>query len=213
MNEELIRQVLEKYFSDFKDYHLLILIGFTVIIALIQIIQSILINRKIERFKSVLKKSEIKYSKYNQLQIEALSKVYQLLVEFLSHTFTIKNKINSASPELITSITKNWLNSYGSVYSTFSKNKYILPISTKRVFTSIINDLQDMSKYIGSEKNLSTMHHTWENGEVEFMGDNQDLEQLYDELNKYDKEGIINKTIEKIENIKKEIENYFEKIE
>lgn len=57
MNEELIRQVLEKYFSDFKEYHLLILVGFTVIIALIQIIQSIWVSRKIERFKSNLKKN------------------------------------------------------------------------------------------------------------------------------------------------------------
>lgn len=213
MNEELIRQVLEKYFSDFKEYHLLILVGFTVIIALIQIIQSIWVSRKIERFKSNLKKTEIKYSKYNQLQIEALSKAYELLTEFLSHTFIIKNKINSASPELITSISNKWLNSYGNVYVTFSKNKYILPISIKKVFSSIIIDLQDMSKYVGSEKNMSTMHHTWENGEVEFIGDNQDLEQLYDELNKYDKKGIINKTIENIKSIKKEIENYFEKIE
>lgn len=213
MKEELIRQVLEKYFSDFKEYHLLILIGFTVIIVLIQTIQSIWVSRKIERFKSDMKKSEIKYSRYNQLQIEALSKAFELLTEFLGHTFSIKDKISSASPELITSISKKWLNSYGNVYSTFSKNKYILPVSTKKVFSSISKDLQEMSKYIGSEKILSTMHYTWENGEVEFMGDNQDLEQLYDELNRYDKEGVINKTIEKIEIIKKEIENYFEKIE
>jgi hypothetical protein len=191
----------------------LILIGFTVIIALIQIIQSILVSIKIERFKSILKKSELKYSKYNQLQIEALSEIYELLTEFLNHTFTIKNKINSASPELITSISKKWLNSYGIIYTTFSKNKYILPISTKNVFSSIIKDLQDMSKYVGSEKNKSAMYHTWKNGEVEFMGDNQDLKKLYDELNKYDKEGVINNTIEKIKIIKKEIENYFEKIE
>lgn len=67
MNEDLIKQVLEKYFSDFKEYHLLILVGFTVIIALILIIQSIWISRKIERFKSVLKKSEIKFSKFSQM--------------------------------------------------------------------------------------------------------------------------------------------------
>ena len=104
MNEELIRQVLEKYFSDFKEYDLLILVGFSVIIILIQTIQSILVSRKIERFKSGLKKTEIKFSKYNQLQIEALSKAYELLTEFLGYTFAIKNTINSASPELIKSI-------------------------------------------------------------------------------------------------------------
>lgn len=57
------------------------------------------------------------------------------------------------------------------------------------------------------------MYHTWENGEVEFMGDNQDLSQLQDELSKYNNEGIIAKTIENIKSIQNEIENYFEKIE
>ncbi|UBM61325.1 hypothetical protein LA303_07795 [Candidatus Sulfidibacterium hydrothermale] len=211
--DELIKQALEKYFSDFKEYNLLILIGFTIVIAIIQIIQSMWVSKKIEKFKNELKKSEIKYSKYNQLQIEALSEAYELLTDFLSQTFTIKNKINSSSPEIITSISKRWLNSYGNVYTIFSKKKYILPHSIKKEFSLIVKDLHDMRKYIESEKNLSAMHHTWQNGEVEFMGDNQDLKQLKDELNKYDKRGIINKTIENIKSIKNEIENYFDKIE
>ena len=37
----LIKEALDEYFSDFKKYHLIILIAFTVIIALIQVIQSI----------------------------------------------------------------------------------------------------------------------------------------------------------------------------
>ncbi|MCW5914910.1 MAG: hypothetical protein KIT66_09905 [Chitinophagaceae bacterium] len=213
MNEELIRQVLEKYFSDLKEYHLLILVGFTVIIVLIQTIQSIWVSRKIERFKSGLKKTEIKFSKYNHLQIEALSIVYELLTEFSGHTFALKNSINSASPELTKSISLKWLNCYGNVYSVFLKKKYILPISIKEVFSLVIKDLHNMRQYVATIKNRCSMYHTWENGEVEFMGDNQDLSQLQDELSKYNNEGIIAKTIENIKSIQNEIENYFEKIE
>lgn len=59
--KELIVQVLNDYFSDFKKYHLIVLIIFTVIITLVQIIQSIWVASKIEKFKAVLKKSEIKF--------------------------------------------------------------------------------------------------------------------------------------------------------
>lgn len=213
MKEELIRQVLEKYFSDFKEYHLLILIGFTVIIVLIQTIQSIWVSRKIERFKSDLKKTEIEFSKYNQLQIDALSKAYELLTVFLGHTFIIKNSINSTSPEIIKSTSVKWLNSYENVYSAFSNKKYILPISIKEVFSLIIKDLHNMRQYVTIIKNRSSMYHTWETGEIEFMGDDECLNKLHNELSKYDNEGIITKTIENIKNIQKEIEKYFEKIE
>ncbi|CAA0190002.1 conserved hypothetical protein [Tenacibaculum maritimum] len=95
--EDLIKQVLDTYFSDFKEYHLYILIGFTIAIGLIQIIQSMWVNKKMERFKNDLKKSEIKFSKYNQLQIESLSKIYQLLTSFLESTKIIENDISTSS--------------------------------------------------------------------------------------------------------------------
>ena len=62
--DELIKEALENYFSDFKEYHLIILISFTIVIALIQIIQSIIVTRKIERFKNDLKKRIDETSKY-----------------------------------------------------------------------------------------------------------------------------------------------------
>ncbi len=80
--DELIKQVLDNYFSDFKDYHLLILILFTITIALIQISQSVYVTIKIEKFKNELKKSEIKFSRYNELQVTALRKIFHLLTAF-----------------------------------------------------------------------------------------------------------------------------------
>ncbi len=71
-NNELIKEVLVEYFSDFKDYHLIILCAFTLIIALIQIAQAIWVSKKIESFKNELKKSEIKFSRYNEIQIKIL---------------------------------------------------------------------------------------------------------------------------------------------
>jgi len=213
MNEELVRQVLEKYFSNFKEYHLLILIGFTVIIALIQIIQSIWVSRKIEHFKSTLKKSEIKYSKYNQLQVEALSKIYQLLTDFSEQTLIIIKEINLASPERTNNTTKKWLILYKTVYFTFSKEKYILPKRIKEKYCSIFSQLENMAEYIASEKDMSEMFYTRDDGEVEFMGDETDRITHYDKLIKCKKDGIFSQTIDNITELRKEIELYFENIE
>lgn len=54
-NPELVKEILKEYFSDFKEYHLIILFVFTIIIALIQVIQAIWVSRKIEKFKNDLK--------------------------------------------------------------------------------------------------------------------------------------------------------------
>jgi hypothetical protein len=213
MDEELIRQVLEKYFSDFKEYHLLILVGFTVIVALILIIQSIWVSRKIERFKSVLKKSEIKYSAYNQLQIESLSKIYQLLSDFSEQTFIVGQEIDSVSPERIIKTTKKWLILYKNVYITFSREKYILPKDIKEKYASIFSQLENMKGYVKNEKDMSAMFYTWETGEVEFMGDDMDRITLFDKLKEYKKDGIINQTIDNTTELRKKIEQYFENIE
>ena len=82
MDEEFIVKVLDTYFSDFKEYHFPIIIGLTAIAIVLPVLQSIYIKRMIERFKNHLKKSEIKFSKYNELQITALRRIYHLLAEF-----------------------------------------------------------------------------------------------------------------------------------
>ena len=82
INENLIREILEKYFSEYKEYNLIIFFVFALLTVLINIIQNIIITRKLEKYKSELKKSELKFSVYNQLQIESLSKLFQQLTEF-----------------------------------------------------------------------------------------------------------------------------------
>ncbi len=211
--DELIKQALDEYFSDFKEYHLIILIAFTVVIALIQIIQSILVSKKIERFKNELKKSEIRFSKYNQLQIESLSKIYPLLTDLLTRTSIIKNEIDKSSPEKNQKITEDWGKAFNQVFGTFTKEKYILPKEIKSSFGLILQSLIKMNKYINLENNFSSLFATFQNGEVEFMGNDEDRTNISDELEKLKKEDLISKTIKDINELRGEIENYFENIE
>ena len=77
-----IEQFLEKYFSEYKDYHIYALIILTLLMLVFQILQTIFVSRKIEIFKNELKISEIKFSRFNNLQIDALKSIYDKLVTF-----------------------------------------------------------------------------------------------------------------------------------
>lgn len=210
--EELIRQALDKYFSDFKEYHLIILIAFTFIIGLIQIIQAVFVSRKIELFKNELKKTEIKFSKYSQIQIEALSEIFESVTKFRQTTIVLDKRLKIASPELTYKLTKNWIEIYNDFVYIFSCKKYLLPAKLKEIYTSILDELYKVGNYINSEKVISSMFCTWENGEVEFVGDDEERQQLMEDVEKYKNEEILKHTIENLNLIRENIENYFDSI-
>lgn len=57
------------------------------------------------------------------------------------------------------------------------------------------------------------MFATFPNGELEFVGNEEDRFATSDKLDKLEKGNLIPKTITKINELRTEIENYFEKIE
>lgn len=68
--------------------------GITTIIV-IQFLQAIFlayfVAKKVEKFKNELRKNEIKFSKYNELQIEALKSIYSELVKFHNVNYKMFN--------------------------------------------------------------------------------------------------------------------------
>ena len=210
--EELIEDALNKYFTDYKDYHLIILIAFVVIIAILQIAQGLWVNERINKFKSALKKSEIKFSKFSEMQIEALNEIFEMLTDFRQISLLTDKKLNTSSPELTKKITEKWLVTYNYVYSTFSKKRHILPKDIKQKFASILTELEKAGKYVKSEKDLSAMFNTWSNGEVDFMGDEEERYKLEMDVKTYKEDGLLKGTVKNINEIRKQIEKYFETI-
>ena len=151
INENLIREILEKYFSEYKEYNLIIFFVFALLTVLINIIQNIIITRKLEKYKSELKKSELKFSVYNQLQIESLSKLFQQLTEF-KDTTSIISKSESKSPESYQQIAVIWSNKFFETTKMFSKEKYILPKNIKNRYTEIHQNFKTLFEYIKNEK-------------------------------------------------------------
>lgn len=120
--EDLIKQVLEKYFTEYKNYHLLILIAFTFVIALLQVIQTFIVTKKVENFKNELKKSEIRFSRYNELQINALRKIYHQLANFqLVNNLLFNNQPNSIGHTKFKNRINEWIKNYMTI-----RNLYLL---------------------------------------------------------------------------------------
>lgn len=212
INENLIREILEKYFSEYKEYNLIIFFVFALLTVLINIIQNIIITRKLEKYKSELKKSELKFSVYNQLQIESLSKLFQQLTEF-KDTTSIISKSESRSPESYQQIAVIWSNKFFETTKIFSKEKYILPKNIKNRYTEIHQNFKTLFEYIKNEKELKSNFFTNEVGDVIFEGDYQNLNELTEKIQKFNRNDIFAKAINDIELVRKEIEKHFEKLE
>ena len=212
INENLIREILEKYFSEYKEYNLIIFFVFALLTVLINIIQNIIITRKLEKYKSELKKSELKFSVYNQLQIESLSKLFQQLTEF-KDTTSIISKSESKSPESYQQIAVIWSNKFFETTKMFSKEKYILPKNIKNRYTEIHQNFKTLFEYIKNEKELKSNFFTNEVGDLIFEGDYQNLNELTEKIQKFNRDDIFAKAINDIELVRKEIEKLFEKLE
>ena len=75
-----------------------------------------------------------------------------------------------------------------------------------------MTELEKAGKYVKSEKDLSAMFNTWSNGEVDFMGDEEERYKLEMDVKTYKEDGLLKGTVKNINEIRKQIEKYFETI-
>ena len=211
---EISKQVLNEYFSNFKEYHLIILCFFTVIIALIQIIQSIYISRKIEKYKNILKKSEIKFSRYNELQVVALRTIYHLTVELHKRNRIL---LDDSTTELglnqFTVRINNWLKAYNECNSEFSKEKILLPSSLKKQYSQVLNDFEKIRiTLIKEQKSLADEEHAQANG-YGYQYAEEEHEGILKQLKTLKTENHFINSENHISDLRESIEVYFSGIE
>ncbi len=213
--EKLIEQALNKYFSDFKEYHLLILIVFTIIIALIQIIQSLYVSRKIERFKNELKKSEIKFSKYTELQITALRKIYHQLATFqLANNLLFKVELNSINHSTLENRINEWIKIYMECSSEFAREKILLTQDMKDLFSKTISDFEMVKGTLIDEKRnldyLEKAHQGNWNDMYDF--EENELKVISDKIERIKEKDFIEKADKHIRVLREKIEEHFLKM-
>lgn len=146
---ELIQKALDQYFSDFKQYHIIALICFTIVIAAFQIWQTYKVSTKIEKFKAQLKKSEIKFSKYNELQITALRKIYHQLASFqLANNLIFNTEPDSFGHTKYKTRINEWIKIYIECSSEFAREKILLTQEIKDFFSKTITDFEEVKKIL-----------------------------------------------------------------
>ncbi len=213
--EELIKQVLEEYFSDYKKYHLVILICLVIIIALIQIIHSIWVTRKIEKFKTELKKSEIKFSRHNELQINSLREIYHRLVSFqLANNLIFKSKPRTVGHLKYKNRINGWIKSYIECADEFAKEKILLTTELKVLFGRTLKDFEEVKDILLSEReSLDYLEMLYEGNWYEMYDfEENELYKISDKIDKLKNKESIKNSENNIRELREKIESEFTKM-
>lgn len=125
--DKIIAEQLEFHFKDYKNQMLWILLVFFIITLVVQFISNLVLSRKIEKFKNELKKTEIKFSKHSELQIECLKNMYNKVVD-LHFTFTALINPTFYTHESLQVNINNLSIVYNDNMNFFIEIKYYLPM-------------------------------------------------------------------------------------
>ncbi|MGZ4056959.1 MAG: hypothetical protein ACXVPU_16755 [Bacteroidia bacterium] len=208
MEKEIINQIVNQL-NSFKNHQLLILIIAFLLFTLVTISQTIYTSKLIEKFRNQLKKAELKFSVFNEMQISKLSEL-----------FVLTNNLKGALAEILGSIERsenqiklgNWKSSYSEFDKFYSSNKYIIPSRIKLLMTDNQNNL------INYNANICLLKEKFDlvDNKIENLTEKEKLKSL--EMIDYEIFGFNSKksAIELMilaENIKVYIEEYFDNIE
>lgn len=181
----------------------------------------ILINAAIIAFLSFyfnrkLKKQTVKFSLYNEIQIEALRKIYKLLTSFKFITLQIKEN-DKKDFDFYKTISDKWLSSFIELTTTLSQEKYILPKKIKSSYTITINELNSLRDYLINNTKLKDNFETHFDGLeykqlIKSYADEDYIRELQEKINNVKSEKLFSSLIKKIENLRHNIELEFEKM-
>ena len=128
-----------------------------------QIWQAIFVSKKIEKFKTDLKKSEIKFSRFHNMQIDALQIIYDRIVTLHYKNHRLFSSKSNGHSRLKTRI-HEWKAEFEVVIDTFHRERILLPpefeITVKKFekdFQKILIRLNDELQDIGE---LEALHES-----------------------------------------------------
>ena len=207
MEKEIINQIVNQY-SQFKNQQLTILIIAFLLFTIITILQTAYTSRLIERYKNQLKKAELKFSVFNEIQITKLSELY-------TKTKDLKTALAGLWGTLERNENKVDLSQWQSCYSQFdefySGNKYIIPKTIKEIIVSSKNLLIE---YNGNIELLKEKLKLVNNDIQDITNDDrlESLKLIDNEIFGFDFKKSTLELMMVSENVKVHIEEYFDKI-
>lgn len=167
-------------------------------------------------FNRKLKKQTLRFSLYNEIQIETLKKIYKLLTSFKFITIQISAN-DKQDFDFYKKISDKWLFSFLQLTNTLSQEKYILPKDIKASYTNTINELNLLRNYLIENTKLKNNFETHFDGleynqVIKTYADENYTRDLLEKIQKVESNKLFNSVIDKIEVLRKEIELEFEKM-
>ncbi|MGV8826716.1 MAG: hypothetical protein ACWA6U_00220 [Breznakibacter sp.] len=145
MEKEIIRQILCQ-FNDFKKDQIILIIVVLVLFIIINILQAVYTSRLIDKYRNDLKKKEIRFSVFNELQINKLSRLFELTTELKTDLAVIYNRLVSNEKTIDIKI---WTSNYQEFDSFYGSSKYIVPKKIKTMISNTTKKLIDFNCNIG----------------------------------------------------------------
>jgi hypothetical protein len=181
------QEIIEDYFSEYKSHMIWILTVFAIISVLIQYWQNLNLSKKIEKYKNELRRDEIKFSRFNELQIESLKNLYDHIVTFHFKYIRLVNPPYYTHHSLKINI-KSVKEEFLICMEYFHRNRIFLTdelISTIRILhnnfiiieTHLDNQWKDL---LNLEENTGSSHpeHIYESASNEVRSIKNDITQL-----------------------------------
>ncbi|RZK38109.1 MAG: hypothetical protein EOO90_23395 [Pedobacter sp.] len=209
--EEIIKKALDEQMEAYSQYHTFILLGFV-------IVQGVFIywqNRNMEKFKAILKKSEIKYSRYHELQVEALRIGYQKLVLFgIANKSLLNSEYETNDHRGFKIRINNWIQCHHNCINQLAYDKIVLPKELKEAIHKTIDDFQVMTDIlVGERKHLDYV-------EEDRLGDwnamysysENELEIINQKITRLKSHDYIKKSTDNIKALRTSIEEVFERM-
>ncbi len=208
MEKEILRQILNQLDHFRNDQIVLLIIVFFVFI-IISILQGVYTSRLIDKYRNELKKNEIKFSVFNELQINKLSSLFELTSELKGEIAKIHNELKANDIKLDI---EKWKANYREFDAYYTSNRYIVPRPMKLLISDTTKKLSSFNFNIGllKERLELTSHLLTDISDEER---NKCLGIIESEIKDYN---FYNETLEIMifcEQLKEMIEEYFEKLE
>ncbi|CAL2090564.1 conserved hypothetical protein [Tenacibaculum sp. 190524A05c] len=207
MEKEIIKQLLEQL-NDFKKDQLILLIVVFFVFLIINILQAVYTSRLVDKYRNELKKKEMKFSIFNELQINKLSSLFDLASDLKAGSAIIYNRINNSNEQPLE--LEKWKNSYEEFDLFYSSNKYIIPKSIKELVSENQKRLGDFNLNIIFYNEKLEIENSSEN---EISDNHESLSLINKHIISYDFKKESLEIMLFSEKIKVIIEEYFEKLE
>lgn len=212
---ELTSNTLAKYLDDYKDYQLITMLVFVFLMLIIQFSYSMLLTRKIEKFKAILSKSEIKFSRYHNLQVDALRAIYDKLVRFgYANSVLFNSEYNLNNHIDFIKRIDNWSLLYIECVKEFSKEKILLPQRLKSLVSHNLSNFEFVNNAISKVRNELLLLEESVKGDFSsiYSNEEEELSLINERIDSLRKNMVVNESANNINGLRQCVEEYFEEM-